>query len=589
MTSSGKTAVVYIVWLLATGCTKENPIYCDEATRCPDELACTVERVCSAGFTISDDSLFDDGTRFWASSRQPVLQGTTDDPRATIEATLQGQTIATAVLDGANWQLTLPTDSLADPGDTTILFVQKSSNGSVILPRIFAVDAEAPTAMIAATTVLDESHDLVTSAGSGEPSHVHQSFPIVLDATHCAAVVKYSYLYDLTAPPFGSEDQPNRVFWQTDIDEEVALSATESRYRIVAADNSAVVDWTPIGELAHNGRSYTFKTQIHRGLAAGLATGTGSYTIEWEFVDWAHRKSAPLHGCWSQTLLPPPITVTPAVLSTLGPTGVGGWVLNAATPPPVAAWINGGIAGNLMESRITNTTAEEIDIELSANASLNQLTKTTTSQVSNVTTATVNITCQQLNGILSTEPECTPTDSQLGTKTTVASFAPAMSMQVGLFDDSGTAVGNCAVTSNPAVSRCRLPGRAVGGAPVSLRAVASMKPGPSELAPGTGVVADQMFQGFRYSGTAPQNRISCFHSHSIGNAQVGFGSVCDTQTRWVAFDYLQRAVLGLGNPGFISGDVRPAKLNFGTAVRDGVVITGYQAAGRIGWDSGPRQ
>jgi hypothetical protein len=464
------------------GCTKENPVYCDDSGQCPDGGTCSVDKnICSdATFTLDRTPYYDDGTRLWTSRANPVLNGSTDQSKSTIEVVRDGQVIATAgeILNG-QWQLQLPDGAIRET-DTPLKIHLVGKDGTLEFPFTFTFDAKAATAAIAPISMLDESKDVVTFNPIGEPHHEHGGTPVVL-AGSCPstdpAIVKYGYLMDSAAPMYGTENQRNMMQWQVRVEARAAIDEAKTQMRISKTGVGVIADWMPVTPVKVDDH-WTIASDINRQLTPMVGTD-GDFQVEWEIVDWAGRKTV-AQACWKQSVLAAPITNT---ASTLSPTpalvGLAGLsVLGSA--PQLAALINE--TGNVyaFEQTLINATTEPVTFTASVVASTER-TKISTLHKDNIIQVAGRVTCPG-GGDFCLRDENDTIDADLAPITGAIDvvWTPA------LVDGAGLPLASCVATGQNQ-TQCTIPGRAVGGSPVVVRLVASttllpeLNPSRSEL------------------------------------------------------------------------------------------------------------
>lgn len=450
------------------GCTKENPVYCDDSGQCPDGGTCSIDKnICSdATFTLDRTPYYDDGTRLWTSRANPVLNGSTDQSKSTIEVVRDGQVIATAgeILNG-QWQLQLPEGAIRET-DTPLKIHLVGKDGTLEFPFTFTFDAKPPTGAIAPISMLDESKDVVTFNPIGEPHHEHGGTPVVL-AGSCPstdpAIVKYGYLMDSAAPMYGTENQRNMMQWQVRVEARAAIDEAKTQMRISKTGVGVIADWMPVTPVKVDDH-WTITSDMNRQLSPMVGTD-GDFQVEWEIVDWAGRKTV-AQACWKQAVLAAPITNT---ASTLSPTpalvGLAGLSV-FGTAPQLAALFNE--TGNVyaFEQTLKNATSEPVTFVASVN---------TTSQVLNTSTFhKSNIVDTNVRGFVCPAPS----DFCIQDTPAVDTVRPPLGGTVDinwapvLLDSAGQPFSNCVVVGVNQ-TQCTIPGRAAGAQPVVGRLVAS--------------------------------------------------------------------------------------------------------------------
>lgn len=541
--------------ILSTACTKNNPIYCDDSGACPDGAACAIDsKVCSDDlFTFDRSQFFDDGVRLWSTTANPILRGTTDQSKATIEVVRGADVIATpAVIDDAgNWSLQLPAGTIVDT-DTELKIHLIGDNGTLEFAYKFALDDKAPSLTVVPTEVTDESKDVVTFNNIGEPTHVHQNFPVVLDGAHCANVVKYGYLFDEAPPMYGTEDRRNPMTWTIQLGVKVALDEAKSRYRIMKTGQGTQVDWAPF-EPVKTADGFTVSTPITRQTGPNLGED-GDFAIEWEVYDWAGRMVTG-QGCWHQTLLAAPLLGNGFQASTRGPAALSTWVLNSI--PPVSNLINGTVPSPVYEMTLTNATTEAVDVEITPSAPIVAFSKISWLAPRETVVQTLGnpVVCVSADGsTINPADECTvatPSDTADVFTNTPAAAIP-LSFSITILDDTGAVLTACSDPDATGMQRCQIPARASGGAPVVGHVVASLTRLP-ELNPGVGTAAERIVPGnttdFGYTGPAIKTMVRC-----APGAMVHFGNVTSRGLRclqtqgWKNHTILRQATLTLQTP-----------------------------------------
>ncbi len=448
------------------GCTKENPVYCDDSGQCPDDGTCSIDKnICSdATFTLDRTPYYDDGTRLWTSRANPVLNGSTDQSKSTIEVVRDGQVIATAgeILNG-QWQLQLPEGAIRET-DTPLKIHLVGKDGTLEFPFTFTFDAKAATAAIAPISMLDESKDVVTFNPIGEPHHEHGGTPVVL-AGSCPstdpAIVKYGYLMDSAAPMYGTENQRNVMQWQVRVEARAAIDEVKTQMRISKNGVGVIADWMPVTPVKVDDH-WTITNDMNRQLSPMVGTD-GDFQAEWEIVDWAGRKTV-AQACWKQTVLAAPITNSASVLSTPAPRGLARWsIFSQATE--LAALINE--AGNVdaFEQKLTNATTEPVTFTASVLATT-QRTKITTFHKSNIVDVSARVQCPAGGDFCIADTPAVDTVQPSVTGAITVAWSPT------LIDTAGLPIGNCIVVGANQ-TQCTIPGRAAGSEPVVVRLVAA--------------------------------------------------------------------------------------------------------------------
>ncbi len=535
------------LWLLSNACTKGNPIYCDDSSVCPDGSACAIDKnVCSDdSFTLDRAQFFDDGLRLWSTTGNPILTGTTDQRSATIEVLRDGQVIATpAVIDAAGtWSLQLPAGTIVE-SDTELKIHLVGSEGTLEFSYKFALDDKPPTLAIIPTSVTDESKDEVTFNTIGEPAHVHQNFPVVLDGAHCAKIVKYGYLFDAAPPMYGTEDQRNPVAWNLHLGVKVALDETKSRYRISKVGPGTQVDWSPLQAMKTDD-GYQVTTPISR--QSGPNTGEdGEFFIDWEVYDWAGRMTKG-QGCWQQTVLAAPLRSGPPGLSSAAPTGLGSWML--ASVPPLSRLINGAMPMDVFETTVTNGTGEDVVMETTLFVPVVRLTRGVT--VANTRPLVGDGDPAETNCNQANNSDYCRTGTVPANVTTTDTFDIATAWRIEMQDGAGQVVPGC---SDTVAFQCVVPKRGVGEQPKTYRLVATLLALP-QLPSWVGATAERPgFAGHTlgYTGPTETSFVRCTNFEVIQLGNTG-NSVryCSVSKSWTQHTLIQQVLLQVGSPPII--------------------------------------
>lgn len=561
----------------AASCTKDNSVYCDAKRPCAGEAVCAVDTsVCvDSSFSLDRSMFYDDGTTLWSTDAQPTLRGTGAEPNATVQARIDTVVVATATANAdGTWAIALPTGTVKiTPANLRV--ETKTADGTVQIGSMFALDTVLPKIEIVPTTTIDEGHDAITFNANAEPAHMHTNFPVVLDGSHCADVVKYGYLLDTEAPLYATENTRNPVTWEIKGEAGVALREKDTRFRITNNAGTPVVDWQPLN-LTRAGAAFGATLPITRQLAPAFGAGNDSYKIEWEIVDWAGRMTK-ASGCWNMRVLAAPLKTAGPTLSTHGPASFGNWRLTNV--PPISGAIEGTAPGAFFESPVSNGTAESVEIEASVFAPRVKVTKTAWIADRNVVVGP-----QLVDGFPcppgATLPECNATQPvENNFVDSVLEAANSITWKISLLDAADQPVGTCTAPTNGTV-RCVMPGRAQGAPPVEARLVASIAKFV-DLNPGTGAAAEREFQGFGYTGPAPQLITHC--------ASAVVGNTCRQTVTWQRNTMLGKAIVSVGS---ISGIGTPAGAGFrlATAPSTGPTTPGTDliTARPIVWDGGGR-
>ena len=579
------------LWLFSTlfavtaSCAKDNPSYCDDQQPCAEQLACAIDtNVCiDSNFAFDRSKLFDDGITLWSVDAQPTLTGTGANPASVVEARRADMVVAstTANVDGT-WSLPLPAGTLTATGSLFALQTV-TEDGTLQIAVTLGLDAIGPTISVMPSSVLDESHDVVTFNNQGEPHHEHDDRPVILDDAHCAEVVKYGYLLDDDVPLFGTENVRNELAWVVTGNIGVALSNKNTQFHIVNGSGAVVVDWQPLS-FTQIGKRIEARVPITRQLADIFGKADDNYTIEWQVVDWAGR-TAKASACWSMRVLAAPLQTLPPKLATNGEMAMGNWRLSNV--PPVSRVINGTTAGQFFESRITNGTVEPVEFEASVFAPKSKLSKISWIADRDVVYGPLTVDgvpCQPR----SRAPECNATPPAVDTfvPTTfdiVDASATLIGWNILLLDDDQQPVGNCITNVNTGIARCRIPGRDPAGGPVVVRLVAGIS-NMAVLNPGVGLAAERTYQNFGYTGPAAQPVTRC--ARPITN------NTCFQIVTWQQHTMLRQLVLNVGSVSPIGTPAGPG-FQFATAPDIGPTkvpsYTTFLVASRpLVWDSGTR-
>ncbi len=553
------------LWLLSNACSKDNPIYCEDSDACPNGTACAIDKnVCSDdSFTLDRAQFFDDGMRLWSTTGNPILTGTTDQTAAIIQVLRGDQIIATpAVIDGAGtWSLQLPAGTIGE-SDTDLKIHLVGQEGTLEFSYKFALDDKPPTLAIVPSSVTDESKDVVTFNDIGEPAHVHQNFPVVLDGAHCASIVKYGYLFDAAPPMYGTEDQRNLMAWTLKLGVKVALDETKSRYRTVKSGAGTQIDWSPF-EAIKTADGYTVTSPISRDTGPNMGEN-GEFTIEWEVYDWAGR-TIKGQGCWQQTLLAAPLRAPKPVLSRAAPKGIGSWVL--ANVPPISLLINGAMPMDVFETIVTNATAEDVVVKAALVVPITRLTRgvsVTNSRAIPGDGDPDGTDCNQPNASDYCRTDSTPTSSL-----TPSTFDIATAWRIEVQDTAGQTLPGC---TDIAELQCLLPKRGVGEQPKNYRMVATLLALP-QLSAWAGPTAERPgFLGHLagYTGPTPTPFVRCktFEVTPVGNTGR-FNKFCVVSLNWTQHTLIQRALLQVGSPPNIDAQLGGA----GFSVRTGQTVS----------------
>lgn len=559
--------VAALLWMLSSACTKDNPIYCDDSGACPDGAACAIDqKVCSDdSFTLDRSQFFDDGVRLWSTTGNPVLKGTTDQSKATIEVVRGTEVIATpAVIDGAgNWSLQLPAGTIVDT-DTELKIHLVGKDGTLEFVYKFALDDKAPTLKIMPTEVTDESKDVVTFNSIGEPAHVHQNFPVVLDGAHCANVVKYGYLFDDAAPMYGTEDRRNPMAWKIQLGVKVAIDEAKSRYRILKTGPGTIVDWTALGAVK-TADGYSVNTPISRTTGPNMGED-GDFAIEWEVYDWAGRMVTG-QGCWHQTILAAPLQMSVSQLATIGANSVSNW--NNTDRSLLASLINGATAANIYERVMTNATAEPITFEATPIADIATLTK-------RVSKAKVNVVDLGLVPCTGTTGFCRADSSLPAGVTTTPDIANGLVWTAQLLAVDGNQLPCINVT--PQKIRCTLPARSPDAPPVKAHLVAQLA-SLNQLNPATDAA---VFRNGRIESTAFGTAKACGGDVIVDPID---GNTCSNGLTYEIHTFLSIGALRLGIRPSIGGfDNQP---DFSLNIANGIFYTVGGNGGALTWNTVP--
>lgn len=570
---------------LTASCAKDNPTYCDDQQPCAEQLVCAVDtNVCiDSAFALDRHKFFDDGVTLWSIDAQPTLTGTGAVPGGTVEVLRAGIVITstTANVDGA-WSVALPAGTLTSPG-SLFAFQTSTTDGTVQIAATLGLDAVGPTITVTPSSIFDESHDVITFNNNGEPNHVHDNLPVVLDGAHCATVVKYGYLLDADAPLFGTENVRNELAWEVTGQVGVEVSNKDTRFRITSRTGAAVVDWQPLA-FTQRGKNIEARIPITRQLAAIFGKTDDSYTIEWEVVDWAGR-IAKASACWNMQILAAPLQTQSPKLANNGEMAMGNWRLSNV--PPVSRVINGTTDGHFFESTITNGTVEPVEFEATVFAPKSKLNK-----ISWLADRDIVYGPRTVDGVpcppRSRAPECNSTqpvgDTYLpSTFDIVDNSATLIGWKVLLLDDRNQPVGDCISNASTGVARCRIPGRDPAGGPVVVHLVAGIA-SMALLNPGDGLADERTYQNFGYTGPASRQITRC--GIPITN------NTCFQLVTWQQHTMLRQVVLNVGSVSPL-GTPAGAGFRFATAPDIGPTTlptyTTFLISSRpLVWDSGIR-
>jgi hypothetical protein len=354
-----------------------------------------------------------------------------------------------------------------------------------------AVDPEAPKVTLAPSTIADERGDAITFSDAG-PRHAHAGPPIALDQG-CPAVFKYGYLLGEQAPQFGSEDAPNPLAWQFEVDG--AFASADYRVR---TETATVLDWTPAGaDLA---------VTLHRDGSHAipqLQSVGGKYFLDLRARDAGGREGIAT-ACWEHHPLAAPIEVRG-----LDPAGEAGSILNllfGINDSPISSVAGPSAGVPVYTSRIRHSTAEPVTIQLAIPVPTANFAKLAVTDLIPVQT-TQNISCG-ITCVPGSTSSCVPEDFGDARCKTTTPVDPTDSLSTGAVTHADWTIAVIDARTNSPSSECtvagltvtcNLPGR-LPQASVKELIVRLAVSGMIELKPSTGTIAELSFQNVSYVG-----------------------------------------------------------------------------------------
>lgn len=296
----------------------------------------------------------DGGGDLWTASPTPTLTGTIVEANLAALTAYRGATpVATAIVSGIGWSLTVPAGTVPDAAAVELRVEARDRAGNLATATLrLRFDGAPPIASTPITTVRDETGDIVTYSVTPsfpvafvpyDPIHNHAGAAVSLGAaTACDAsaptVTKYGYLLDEAPPRYATEQTPpgrNPLRWQVALaDDGVGVEPSTVAYRVRDVDAGAVaLDWTALGE------PYAVSLYRRATTAPSIAAlgGSGRFAIDFRARDRLGREVS-VTRCWNHRVLPAPILV--------GPVTAGGSMVQCAASGPTSCAATHGPAGS---------------------------------------------------------------------------------------------------------------------------------------------------------------------------------------------------------------------------------------------------
>ncbi len=305
--------------------------------------------------TFEESAFVNDGLRLWTNTSGPQLGGKYEGgSQAVLQVKVGAAAPLLATLDGARWDVQLPSGSILTTDTLVTLTMTDPESGVLAREVTMALDSTPPVLAIGASKMRDERGDMITFA-SNVPVHDHQGTEVDL-ASGCPVVYKYSYLMDTHAPVYGSELAPNPITYAMTA-QDVRVASTE--FRVRDAQGGVLRDWKPV-----TGSGAAYPVTLYRDGAAGigdLATRAGTYTIDVRATDWGGLEASTSY-CVDFKPLAAPLDIAQASLAPASDTNaLVGWQLYPINSP-ISRIAKPGVGAEIAEQLITQYSSEPIAI-----------------------------------------------------------------------------------------------------------------------------------------------------------------------------------------------------------------------------------
>jgi hypothetical protein len=210
-------------------------------------------------------------------------------------------------------------------------------------------DAPRSVIQLESSTLKDERGDRIEYAPAG-PVHEHEGAEIELGMGSCPAVYKYGYLVN-GEPAFGRETTPNPLAWRFSIDMDPDANR---RFRVRDEADRVVIDWTELPAPEAEG-IYTVELAGggSRPLTPAFAERSGKYFLD-VWVQHGHDEAVKT-WCIDYHVLRAPLHVAPTIHGEMAT-----W--SFSNDAPISHVITGTPATPLASQRITQYTAQSVDV-----------------------------------------------------------------------------------------------------------------------------------------------------------------------------------------------------------------------------------
>jgi len=398
--------------------------------------------------TVASTGFLVDGSQWWSDAAAPNIGGTVNDAApVTVRARIGATPIATAIVTGTTWSLTIPTGAIAAIGDDVVFEATDAAGNTRQVVQRLRIDSTPPTLVVNASPVKTETADAVTfPAGPYDfvVTHVHGGTTYDLATTAgCPSVAKYAHLL-FPSPPYTAENGgptggKNPIQYNlTASDDGIGLDLAGSQYRVIQDATGAVVQsWTAMPAGTSLGDATDYAVPLYGGITA-LTTTEGQYTVELRVRDRFGRTSS-TSRCWTHQLLAPPLKAsTPVTAATAGMSRLG---LSSTTLAAPSGSLVDDVAAKLLNDDSPGAALTELtvwngtELPVYLTTTLTPASTVTVQQSFVLRNAKYNVTAPSGNTNCATNPSaCTAPASQATYTSPLSAATPvAVSMSIRVY------------------------------------------------------------------------------------------------------------------------------------------------------------
>ena len=484
-------------------------------------------------FTLDSSGFIVQGNRWWTDRSGPMLAGSIQSDGGALEASVGGQVVAQATIDGHDWSLQLPDGTIAAADTTVALKLSAPGKDTVEQDQVFDLDAGMPVIAIAGT-VHDERGDTIDFS-TGEPVHTHAGAVVDLSAG-CPDVYKYAYLTAAAAPAYGKEAAPDPIALSFDGASPVGIDSSATAVRVRLDDGTVALDWALL--VPDDSGHYPFV--LHEDGAhpvPQLANRDGGMLVDVRFRDaFGHENVAT--ACFKYHPLAAPLEIEPIAKESSGEV-LWGMTLPADSPIP-------DVLGNhpvaVVGQRFVQTTAEPIVLQMTPAISGATYSKDIAERYVATDNGQSQIQCGTATSP-STDARCQVTSTAGADTMSSGSLAHGAWSALVIDELTGQIASACDSTL-----RCTIPARAPGAAPHAYRLV-TYATYLSDLWPLSSAPQNVSLLGRVYTGYAPTTTYSCttksvwFDQYNVRHFQCQY----TTYAHFFALDHAVVDFIGFGS------------------------------------------